>query len=216
MNAEIKFEIDGQDVPPHQLDSMLPNKAASRALARLADKIREHLGHTRCPIHDEPPHITVVMSSRGSGFRTTGCCDPFVDVTNQAVNDIINQSTRPSSYPRLMIAVQGVIKPFVFDTEFVDELVIGRFDPDTGTSPDIDLHRHNAYEFGVSRQHAAIVWRNGALNIVDNGAPNGTFLNGQRLVAKQPHSLRDGDLIRVGRLTLQVTLEYPAAQGRVL
>ncbi len=216
MNTEIKFEIDGQDVPPHQLDTMLPDKATSRALARLADKIRERLGHTRCPIHDEAPQITVVMSSRGSGFRISGCCDPFVDVTNKAVNELIDQSSRPGSFPRLMIAVQGAIKPFVFDTQFIEELLIGRFDPDTGMSPDIDLHRHNAYESGVSRQHASIVWRNGALNILDKGAPNGTFLNGQRLVANQPYSLRDGDLIRVGRLTLQITLEYPAAQGRVL
>jgi pSer/pThr/pTyr-binding forkhead associated (FHA) protein len=110
------------------------------------------------------------------------------------------------------VNVQGAHRPFIFEADHIKEVVIGRYDPDTGESPDVDLHEYNAYENGVSRQHAAIVWRNGALNLIDKGTPNGTYLNGRRLTPQQPHLLRDLDSIRVGRLVLEVRLTYPVVK----
>ena len=66
---------------------------------------------------------------------------------------------------------------------------------------------------GVSRYHAAIVRRDGALSIVDKGGANGTFLNGQRLIAHQPRILRDGDDLRLGHMVLQVRFERVVAEG---
>ena len=50
----------------------------------------------------------------------------------------------------------------------------------------------------VSRVHAIIVCRNGHYLIKDNNSHNGTWVNGQRLVANQDYLLNDGDDIRFG------------------
>jgi len=114
-------------------------------------------------------------------------------------------TARFSSRMNLIVNVRGSKKRFVFDADEIDELVIGRVDPDTGESPAIDLQEFDAIEKGVSRKHAAIIRREGALNVIDMGSPNGTYLNGQRLVAYQPRVLRDGDDLRLGHLVLRVT-----------
>lgn len=93
---------------------------------------------------------------------------------------------------------------FVFDRDEIQELIIGREDPDTGEKPPVDLTDENGLELGVSRNHAMIVRRDGALHIMDNSSANGTFLNGQKLVTQQFRVLRDGDDIKIGKLILRV------------
>ena len=110
---------------------------------------------------------------------------------------------------RLIITVQGSTKPFIFNVERIEELVIGRLDPETGASPDVDLREYGAVEKGVSRRHATITRRGDTLYLVDLGSPNATFLNELRLFPHQPRVLRDGDAIRVGHLILQVKLASP-------
>ncbi|MEZ4669876.1 MAG: FHA domain-containing protein [Anaerolineae bacterium] len=104
----------------------------------------------------------------------------------------------------LMLFVRGAPDPLLFDAGSVTELVIGRHNPDTGETPHVDLEPYSGTEKGVSRRHATIIRRDGSLAIVDAGSHNGTFLNGQRLVANQPRILRDGDDIRLGFLVLRV------------
>lgn len=115
-------------------------------------------------------------------------------------------TARFNSRMNLILSVRGSSEDrFVFDANAVTEINIGRKDPSTGESPGIDLDRFDAVEQGVSRRHAAIVRKEGgALQIVDRGSPNGTFLNGQRLIANQPRILRDGDELRFGKLVLTV------------
>ncbi len=104
----------------------------------------------------------------------------------------------------LMLFVRGAPEPFVFDAGAIEELIIGRIDPDSGKSPDVDLENYSGMEKGVSRRHATIIRKDGSLNLVDAGSHNGTYLNGQRLIAHQPRVLRDGDDIRLGFLVLRV------------
>jgi hypothetical protein len=110
----------------------------------------------------------------------------------------------------LVLRLRDTSASFIYDAGAVEKIVIGRHDPATGTSPDIDLQEYEATGKGVSRRHAAIVRNQGALNLVDMGSPNGTFLNGQRLIPNQPRILRDGDDIRLGHLVLQVRFERVA------
>lgn len=146
----------------------------------------------------------------------TYCGSMLVDtepiVATRALGDTDFEESQPrwgtarfSSRMNLIITVRGQKQPFIFDAEQVDELLIGRRNPQTGEAPDIDLQDYGGVEQGVSRAHAAIVRRDGSLNIVDKGSPNGTYLNGQRLVAHQPRILRDGDDLRLGHLVLRVT-----------
>ncbi len=116
-------------------------------------------------------------------------------------------SSRVTSRTNLVIGVGEEARSMSFDADMIDELIIGREDPKTGVVPDINLGPYSGLEKGVSRYHAAIVYRDGTLNIEDRGSANKTFLNGQPLVEDQPRVLRDGDLVRLGHLVISITFE---------
>ncbi len=52
---------------------------------------------------------------------------------------------------------------------------------------------------GVSRIHARLLMKDGALFVSDLESRNGTWINGQRLPSGQPHELRAGDVLNLGR-----------------
>ncbi len=52
---------------------------------------------------------------------------------------------------------------------------------------------------GVSRVHARLEMRDGALFVSDLESRNGTWINGRRLASGQPHELRAGDVLNLGR-----------------
>jgi pSer/pThr/pTyr-binding forkhead associated (FHA) protein len=87
------------------------------------------------------------------------------------------------------------------------ELVIGRFYDESPVQPDIDLSPYNAENLGVSRLHAAIRRTDNTVSIVDLDSVNHTFINGQRLHPHEVRVLRDGDDIRLGKLTIKVTFK---------
>lgn len=147
------------------------------------------------------------------------CGTPLVDLTQgyqatRAFDDTDFEEGVPkwgtarfNSRMNLVLTVLENNKEFVFDAAEVVELMIGRQDPDTGESPEVDLKNFGGLDKGVSRRHASIIRKDGSLQVVDQGTPNGTFLNGQKLVAHQPRVLRDGDDIRLGHLVLRVAFE---------
>ena len=55
----------------------------------------------------------------------------------------------------------------------------------------------------VSRQHAALALRNGALYLEDRNSGNGTILNGKTLtIGSPPVRLKSGDRIKLGEVEL--------------
>ncbi|NDJ62500.1 MAG: FHA domain-containing protein [Chloroflexi bacterium] len=94
----------------------------------------------------------------------------------------------------------GASEPLTLPAE--TETILGRRDGASVRLPDLDLTPYGALEKGVSRIHASIQRKDDTLMLVDMGSSNGTHLNGQRLVAEQPRVLRDGDEIRLGKLTV--------------
>lgn len=75
------------------------------------------------------------------------------------------------------------------------------------TNLHIDLAQFNAHDRGVSRKHARISLHNTRVSISDLGSTNGTYINSQRLETNVPHPLKAGDDLRLGFMTLRVTLE---------
>ena len=114
-------------------------------------------------------------------------------------------SARFNGTMHLVLDVLDSGETYRFDANQVTEIIIGRGSTDTGELPGVDLTSSDGINKGVSRRHATIVRRDGALHIVDNNSANGTYLNGQRLVAGQPRILRDGDDVRLGHLVVRVT-----------
>jgi len=107
---------------------------------------------------------------------------------------------------RLVIIVPDGTSPFTFNVDTINELVIGRYDSTTRTSPMIDLTPYRALQNGVSRSHAVIKWQDDTLSIIDQNSKNGTYLNERQLVPHKSHPLLDGDHLRVGSLVLQIQL----------
>jgi pSer/pThr/pTyr-binding forkhead associated (FHA) protein len=59
----------------------------------------------------------------------------------------------------------------------------------------------------VSHRHASIRQRGAEYIVLDEGSANGTFVGPVRLSPQAPRILRSGDLLRVGRVWLEVSIE---------
>ena len=59
----------------------------------------------------------------------------------------------------------------------------------------------------VSRRHAAIIQKDGRVLLVDLKSRNGTFVNEKQLSSDKAKILKDGDLLRVGKLEFQIAIE---------
>jgi hypothetical protein len=59
----------------------------------------------------------------------------------------------------------------------------------------------------ISRHHAVLRYHSDTdLQLIDAGSRNGTLLNGQRLAARQPYQLQDGDVIAIGHIGVKLFL----------
>ena len=91
--------------------------------------------------------------------------------------------------------------------------VIGRYDPVTGSRPEIDL-THVDINRSVSRRHARLLLQDGSFFLTEEvGALNGTMVNGRKLVPGQPQALASGDRIALGMVALVFKSAAPAAPG---
>jgi len=103
---------------------------------------------------------------------------------------------------QIIIHIRDAPEPVILSLE--NELLVGRKDPSSGISPELDLTPFGALEKGVSRVHVALRRGEEVLSLVDLDSANGTYLNGQRLAPHQPRLLRDGDEIRLGKLVMHI------------
>lgn len=76
-------------------------------------------------------------------------------------------------------------------------LVIGRSDGCEVRLPDPS----------VSLRHASLRQRGGEYLLVDEGSTNGTYLGQVRLPPQTPRAVRSGELVRVGRIWLEIRVE---------
>jgi pSer/pThr/pTyr-binding forkhead associated (FHA) protein len=63
----------------------------------------------------------------------------------------------------------------------------------------------------VSLRHASIRASGSEYAVVDEGSSNGTFVGGAQLVPQTPRLLKTGDLVRVGRVWLEVSIGHRPA-----
>ena len=85
-----------------------------------------------------------------------------------------------------------------------NEFLVGRPDPVSGTTPEIDLGPFDANRT-LSRRHARIL-REGGQYLVreDTTTTNGTYLNDQRLQTGVAVPLKSGDKLRFGSIEVEV------------
>jgi len=84
------------------------------------------------------------------------------------------------------------------------EFLVGRPDPVSGTTPEIDLGPFDANRT-LSRRHAKVL-RDGGQYFVreDSATTNGTYLNGERLQTGVTVPVKSGDKLRFGSIEVEV------------
>jgi pSer/pThr/pTyr-binding forkhead associated (FHA) protein len=63
----------------------------------------------------------------------------------------------------------------------------------------------------VSHRHASIRTDAGDHTVIDEGSHNGTFVGGIRLAPRTPRVIRSGDLVRIGRVWLEIRIDQQPA-----
>jgi len=89
-----------------------------------------------------------------------------------------------------------------------DSYTLGRVIPTEAIIPDIDLSSFRANDHGVSRIHAEIRVDVDGVRVVDLDSANGTLVNGKRLNPQDPARIRQGDIIQLGSLSLQLISRF--------
>jgi hypothetical protein len=92
-----------------------------------------------------------------------------------------------------------------------EEITLGRASEGQPIIPDIDLTAYKAYESGVSRMHASIRVADDLVTVTDLGSANGTTINGVKISAHIPQSLKHGDILTLGKFKIQILMRN--AQG---
>jgi pSer/pThr/pTyr-binding forkhead associated (FHA) protein len=85
--------------------------------------------------------------------------------------------------------------------------LIGRWDPETGSFPEVDLEQDDP-EAKISRKHAMIIIENGHITVEDIGSLNGTYVNrGNRLIPGTPQEVKTGDELIIGKTFLKLVVD---------
>jgi len=111
----------------------------------------------------------------------------------------------PESPPavRMALLVSGTGQMIALDPAR-SEFLVGRPDPATGMTPEIDLGPFDSNRT-LSRRHAKIV-SEGAQYFLreDNATMNGTYVNGERLQTGVNVALKPGDKLRFGSIEVEL------------
>ena len=82
------------------------------------------------------------------------------------------------------------------------DTLVGRADPVTGITPDVDLTPLDTQR-STSRRHAKLYQLGGAFYLMEEiGVMNGTFVNDRRLTTGTPVALQNGDVLKFGLVAL--------------
>ncbi len=192
---------------------------------RTVDEVREPLEHVlqvRATTRGDPARSEIVCRACGhrnrAGVVSCARCGLLQDVSSgtkavtgpgdgggpQPGQRGLLQGTTASLTERstLVIMLEDSSEIYQIRAPQLNTLLIGRYDPFRGSTPDIDLNPFGGFERGVSRLHARIERRKNSLQIVDLRSINGTYLNGRKLAPGQPQVVRSGDEVLLGKLRL--------------
>ncbi|MCA1581051.1 MAG: cyclic nucleotide-binding domain-containing protein [Acidobacteria bacterium] len=82
------------------------------------------------------------------------------------------------------------------------DTLVGRADPVTGITPDVDLTNLDGQR-STSRRHAKLYQMGGVFYIMEEiGVMNGTFVNDKRLATGAPAAVNHGDILKFGLVPL--------------
>jgi serine/threonine protein kinase len=119
--------------------------------------------------------------------------------SDPAEQESISSTTLEATQLATLVAENG--KAFPLASEVT---VLGRNSATRNIFNDIDLTELDVKKI-ISRRHASIRRDNADFVLYDLDSRNGTFLNGKRLQASEPHTLAPGDVIEFGSGGVKLT-----------
>lgn len=126
-----------------------------------------------------------------------------VDVDHVAMDATMIAPAEKATLHRLIDLATGTIFPFSTG----DETTIGRADPVTGILPDVDLTPVDTNR-SVSRRHAKILRTGVEYHVLEEvGTVNGTYVNDQRIPTGVPVTLHNGDMLKIGLISMKAAFE---------
>jgi hypothetical protein len=126
-----------------------------------------------------------------------------VDVDHVALDATVVAQPEKATRHRLVDVATGTA--FFFSNG--DETTIGRADPVTGILPDIDLTPVDTNR-SVSRRHAKIIKTGEDYHVLEEvGTVNGTYVNDQRIPTGVPVTLHNGDLLKIGLISMKTVFD---------
>ena len=134
-------------------------------------------------------------------YRPIGIACPQCRSNNllgEAFCDTCGSPLPPTPY---LVVTDSGLRLKVFDAD-PQEAVLGRLDPLSGLAPAVNLEPYAGALGGLSRRHTRLFVRDNQFWIEDLHSVNCTYLNNQKIDPDQPQRLKDGDVLRLGNLTL--------------
>jgi pSer/pThr/pTyr-binding forkhead associated (FHA) protein len=111
----------------------------------------------------------------------------------------VRQKSAPLRDVYRLVASEGAAEFFV---NREGDTLVGRADPVTGMTPDVDLTPLDPQR-STSRRHAKIYQMAGTFYLMEEiGVMNGTFVNDVRLATGAPGALQNGDVLKFGLVSL--------------
>jgi hypothetical protein len=212
-SAEALDDVDLIEINSTTFDRMIRSniEIAVRMLRKLSNRLQEATQKIELLSRAAPggkaaaaaPRVGAVDVDRPAEAPPPPDAAPAVGV--QAVPKPLAEVEVPEGAIALLI-LEGGSRHFPILSEVA---LIGRYDPVTGTRPEIDLTQVDLSR-SVSRRHARITVQDGAFHLSEEvGALNGTFVNGQRLTPGKPATIVSGDKLGLG----MVSLVFKTAKG---
>lgn len=190
------------------LEDETPRSAAAVAVTPVQVTVIDHAAFTQ--ILERNPEIAIRMMRklvrrlRETTRMLEEAVGHKVDLDESDITD--GPGPAPDPHARFVHVETGERFPIAS----ARESTVGRIDPVTGINPDIDLTSADEQR-SVSRRHARLRRESdGFVLIEDVGTMNGTWVQGKRLQAGQPHPLASGDTVRFG--TVECRFEVDAAE----
>ena len=100
----------------------------------------------------------------------------------------------------MLLIDEDIRRFFIADTT---RWLLGRFE-DTDHPDQLSLAPYAAFEKGVSRFHLQLHVEDKQLFATDLNSTNGTYLGSEPLTPNKPTVVRNGDILMLGRLSIQV------------
>jgi len=165
------------------------------------------LMHTRNPVPlicrlrpDLPPEMDAFITkalakSPDKRFQTPA---EYMRAIEQIQQHLRGEIVQPQPVAQLILLENGQ----VFHLQG-NKLLVGREDPRREIHPDVLINDESRT---IGRIHACFSCKEGQWSIEDRNSRNKTRLNGDILVPYEPHQLKNGDLLRFGRVETRFEL----------